>query len=74
LKTKIGPTDEISKVKKQPDINVNNKVSANIKEGVTIRNISTACITNDGALLSFSIKNNLSSIVNDIKMWMFRYG
>lgn len=78
LKSAINKIEPLVTVKPQVKINSTTSIEPNIKEGVSIRNISTHCTGStfediEGKLYDFSIKNNLSYTLSDIKILFLAY-
>lgn len=72
LKSKIGTVTSLFTVKAQPKTATATAVNPNIKEGVSVRNIEP-CFGCAPTVIFFSIKNNLSYTVSDIKILFLVY-
>lgn len=71
LKSKIVDPTALSMIKAQPKTKQNGSISPNIKEGVTIRNLTWGCFFPYS--YNFSIKNNLPSTVSDVRVLILVY-
>jgi S1-C subfamily serine protease len=72
LNSKIGTMTPLSTVKAQPKTTTTETINTNIKEGVSVRNIEP-CFECGPTMIFFSIKNNLSYTVSDIKILFLVY-
>lgn len=71
LKNNLGVLTPISTIKKTPNTTKTNTLKPNIKEGVTIRNLTWGCFFDHS--FNFSIKNNLPVKVSNIKVLVLVY-
>jgi hypothetical protein len=72
LKLKQTSITSLSTLKTQSKTPSTNSISANITEGVTVRNIEP-CFECHPTMVSFSIKNNLPQIVGEIRVLILVY-
>jgi hypothetical protein len=71
LKSKITTPTSLTMVKSQPKSTTTTTIPSNIKEGVTVRNLSWGCF--DNSSYNFSIKNNLPSSISDVTVLVLVY-
>ena len=71
LKNNLGTLTPISTIKKAVNTTKANTLKPNIKEGVTIRNLTWGCFFDHS--FNFSIKNNLPVTVSNIKVLVLVY-